>query len=67
MMDQAHIQHVPSVLVTIAANLLMEQALAPRFTFIPKMRESDPQEGFDYGEQSYDQAKGKPGTDHSLF
>lgn len=38
----------------IAASLLMEQVLAPRFEFRPKRPDNQPSEGFDYGEGGYD-------------
>jgi hypothetical protein len=38
----------------IAASLLMEQVLAPRFEFKPKNTDSGPTPGFDYGEGGYD-------------
>ena len=41
----------------IAASLLMEQVLAPRFNFSPKNSNSGPVEGFDYGEGGYDPEK----------
>ena len=37
----------------IAASLLMEQVLAPRFEFKPKRPENQPTPGFDYGESGY--------------
>jgi len=43
-------------LKAIAASLLMEQVLAPRFNFTPKTTESRPLPGYDYGEEGY-----KPG------
>ncbi|MCB1485328.1 MAG: DEAD/DEAH box helicase, partial [Hyphomicrobiaceae bacterium] len=45
---------VNDTLKAIAASLLMEQVLAPRFNFTPKTLTSGPQEGFDYGEGGYD-------------
>lgn len=45
---------VNDTLKAIAASLLMEQVLAPRFTFTPKRPDSGPIEGFDYGENGYD-------------
>lgn len=45
---------VNDTLKAIAASLLMEQVLAPRFNFTPKTPESGPQDGFDYGEGGYD-------------
>jgi hypothetical protein len=44
-------------LKAIAASLLMEQVLAPRFEFKPKNPTSGPVEGFDYGEAGYDPNK----------
>ena len=46
---------VNDTLKAIAASLLMEQVLAPRFNFTPKNPENAPKEGFDYGERGYDQ------------
>jgi len=48
---------VNDTLKAIAASLLMEQVLAPRFEFKPKNAASVPTEGFDYGEGGYDPAK----------
>ena len=48
---------VNDTLKAIAASLLMEQVLAPRFEFKPKTAASGPVEGFDYGEGGYDPAK----------
>ena len=45
---------VNDTLKAIAASLLMEQVLAPRFDFTPKKPDSGPVEGFDYGEGGYD-------------
>lgn len=45
---------VNDTLKAIAASLLMEQVLAPRFNFTPKTPQSAPQDGFDYGEGGYD-------------
>ena len=42
---------VNDTLKAIAASLLMEQVLAPRFQFTPKS--AGPKEGFDYGEGGY--------------
>ena len=42
---------VNDTLKAIAASLLMEQVLAPRFNFTPK--DAGPQEGYDYGEAGY--------------
>jgi hypothetical protein len=48
---------VNDTLKAIAASLLMEQVLAPRFEFKPKNPASGPVEGFDYGEGGYDPNK----------
>ena len=45
---------VNDTLKAIAASLLMEQVLTPKFNFTPKTPTSGPQEGFDYGENGYD-------------
>ncbi|MCH6255667.1 hypothetical protein MLD52_03860 [Puniceicoccaceae bacterium K14] len=44
---------VNDTLKAIAASLLMEQVLAPRFEFTPKRTSSVPMEGYDYGEEGY--------------
>ena len=48
---------VNDTLKAIAASLLMEQVLAPRFEFRPKHVDSGPAPGFDYGPGGYDSAK----------
>jgi superfamily II DNA or RNA helicase len=45
---------VNDTLKAIAASLLMEQVLAPRFEFKPKHPQNEPTPGFDYGEGGYD-------------
>jgi len=45
---------VNDTLKAIAASLLMEQVLAPKFNFTPKNKQGTPVEGFDYGEGGYD-------------
>lgn len=47
--EQAVTEAVNDTLKAIAASLLMEQVLAPRFEFTPKNSSSGPQAGFDYG------------------
>lgn len=54
---EAVTEAVNDTLKAIAASLLMEQVLAPRFNFTPKTVKSGPVEGFDYGEGSYDPNK----------
>lgn len=48
---------VNDTLKAIAASLLMEQVLAPRFNFTPKNPNSGPIEGFDYGDGGYNPDK----------
>lgn len=44
---------VNDTLKAIAASLLMEQVLTPKFNFTPKNQQSMALEGFDYGESGY--------------
>lgn len=46
---------VNDTLKAIAASLLMEQVLTPKFNFTPKNPQASPMEGFDYGENGYNQ------------
>jgi superfamily II DNA or RNA helicase len=55
--EQAVTEAVNDTLKAIAACLLMEQVLAPRFEFKPKNPASGPAEGFDYGDSGYDPNK----------
>ena len=55
---------VNDTLKAIAASLLMEQVLAPRFEFQPKTPTSGPQDGFDYGDAGYQQDKCNVGFNH---
>lgn len=52
---------VNDTLKAIAASLLMEQVLAPRFEFKLKNPQSGPTPGFDYGQQGYDPNKANVG------
>jgi superfamily II DNA or RNA helicase len=52
--EQAVTEAVNDTLKAIAASLLMEQVLAPRFEFRPKNPQNTPTEGYDYGERGYD-------------
>src|SRR5271166_2244408 len=54
---EAVTEAVNDTLKAIAASLLMEQVLAPRFNFTPKNPNSGPIEGFEYGEGGYDPKK----------
>ena len=55
--DDIVTEAVNDTLKAIAASLLMEQVLAPRFEFTPKNPNSGPTPGFDYGENGYDPTK----------
>lgn len=52
---------INDTLKAIAASLLMEQVLAPRFTFTPKNRGALPD--FDYGPAGYQEGKSNVGVD----
>lgn len=55
--EAAVTEAVNDTLKAIAASLLMEQVLAPRFEFKPKHPNNEPTSGFDYGEGGYDPGK----------
>ena len=55
------VEAVNDTLKAIAASLLMEQVLAPRFDFTP--RNAGPQDGFDYGPQQYQPGGTNVGVD----
>lgn len=55
--EQAVAEAVNDTLKAIAASLLMEQVLAPRFEFKPKNPGNGPTDGYDYGEEGYDPNK----------
>jgi superfamily II DNA or RNA helicase len=55
--ESAVTEAVNDTLKAIAASLLMEQVLAPRFEFKPKHPNNEPTSGFDYGEGGYDPKK----------
>ena len=59
--EEAVAEAVNDTLKAIAASLLMEQVLAPRFEFKPKNPDSGPTPGFDYGAGGYDPSKGNVG------
>ena len=61
--EEAVTEAVNDTLKAIAASLLMEQVLAPRFNFTPKAQNSGPDEGVDYGEDGYDPQKCNVGFD----
>lgn len=53
---------VNDTLKAIAASLLMEQVLAPKFVFTPKVQETSAEKpGFDYGEGGYETGKSNVG------
>jgi superfamily II DNA or RNA helicase len=62
--EQAVTEAVNDTLKAIAASLLMEQVLAPRFEFKPKNPSSGPVQGFDYGDGGYDPGKCNVGINH---
>jgi len=51
--EEAVTDAVNDTLKAIAASLLMEQVLAPRFNFTPKNPQSGPVDGYDYGPDGY--------------
>ncbi|GMX67399.1 hypothetical protein Elgi_66720 [Paenibacillus elgii] len=55
--EQAVTEAVNDTLKAIAASLLMEQVLSPRFEFKSKNPASGPVQGFDYGDGGYDPEK----------
>lgn len=55
--EEAVKEAVNDTLKAIAASLLMEQVLAPRFEFKPKTPASTASDGFDYGAGGYDPDK----------
>lgn len=61
--EQAVTEAVNDTLKAIAASLLMEQVLAPRFEFRPKHPTNTPTEGFDYGDAGYDSSRTNVGFD----
>lgn len=57
--DDVVAEAVNDTLKAIAASLLMEQVLAPRFEFTPK--DVGPKDGFDYGPEGYREGKANVG------
>jgi hypothetical protein len=57
------VEAVNDTLKAIAASLLMEQVLAPKFDFTPK--NAGPQEGFDYGDDGYQEGRTNVGVDET--
>lgn len=62
--EQAVTEAVNDTLKAIAASLLMEQVLAPKFEFRPKNPDNSPTEGFDYGNGGYDPSKNNVGINN---
>jgi len=56
---------VNDTLKAIAASLLMEQVLAPRFEFKPKRPTNTPAPDFDYGTDGYDSGQCNVGFNHA--
>ena len=63
--EEAVTEAVNDTLKAIAASLLMEQVLAPRFNFTPKNADSGPVTGYNYGENGYEVEKTNVGFDQS--
>src|SRR5690625_3238873 len=59
--EMAVTEAVNDTLKAIAASLLMEQVLAPRFEFRPKNPDNKPTDGFDYGPDGYDPDRSNAG------
>ncbi|MCW6037020.1 DEAD/DEAH box helicase [Spirulina subsalsa FACHB-351] len=55
--EMAVTEAVNDTIKAIAASLLMEQVLAPRFEFKPKGPDNQPTPGFDYGESGYNPSR----------
>lgn len=55
--EEAVTEAINDTLKAIAASLLMEQVLVPRFNFTPKNSDSGPVKGYDYGPDGYDPEK----------
>jgi len=60
--EEAVTDAVNDTLKAIAASLLMEQVLAPKFNFTIKRADSGPVEGYDYGDGGYDPNKTNVGV-----
>ena len=63
--EEAVVDAVNDTLKAIAASLLMEQVLAPKFNFTPKNNQSGPVDGYDYGEKGYDPESSNVGFNES--
>ncbi|MFM2432225.1 MAG: hypothetical protein RLZZ511_3439 [Cyanobacteriota bacterium] len=63
--EAAVTEAINDTLKAIAASLLMEQVLAPRFEFKPKRADNQPTPGFDYGEAGYNPDQCNVGINHA--
>lgn len=59
--EETVVDAINDTLKAIAASLLMEQVLAPKFNFTIKNPNSGPVEGYDYGEDGYNPEKANVG------
>ncbi len=59
--EQKVTEAVNDTLKAIAASLLMEQVLIPKFEFVPKSLSSVPRAGYDYGPEGFDPGKNNVG------
>jgi superfamily II DNA or RNA helicase len=62
--EAAVTEAINDTLKAIAASLLMEQVLAPRFEFKPKHSDNQPTPGYDYGECGYSPGKCNVGVNY---
>ncbi|MGB3262562.1 MAG: DEAD/DEAH box helicase [Microcoleus sp.] len=65
--EAAVTEAINDTLKAIAASLLMEQVLAPRFEFKPKHPNNQATPGFDYGEDGYNPSKCNAGINPDGF
>jgi superfamily II DNA or RNA helicase len=63
--EEAVSEAVNDTLKAIAASLLMEQVLAPRFEFRPKIAGAGPSDEYDYGQGGYQEGRTNVGIDHA--
>nr|CAA6809189.1 MAG: FIG006126: DNA helicase, restriction/modification system component YeeB [uncultured Thiotrichaceae bacterium] len=63
--EETVVDAINDTLKAIAASLLMEQVLAPRFNFTPKYPNSAAKTGLDYGDTGYDPAKTNIGVNNT--
>jgi superfamily II DNA or RNA helicase len=63
--EESVTEAVNDTLKAIAASLLMEQVLVPKFNFVPKNKSDGPVVGFDYGERGYKEKECNVGFNES--